>query len=756
MVTIDTAFRAGVQHYERGELIQADRVWQQIITVAVEYPDAWELRANIASRQGDPNAAIDFMSRAIKIRPSVARYHNALSTFFSATGKLSSAAASCRRAIELEPDFAEAYYHLANVFVAQQRLGDAVKCYQQALEIRPDFIEAQLNLGTAYRILNQLADATRCYERVIKLAPDLAGVHYNLGNISLLQDRLDQAAECYRRALQRQPDYADAHYRLAQVLSRKGLRREAIASYQRAVLLKPAEGACIELGSMLLESLRLDEARACLEHARQTFPQSALVVNALGNVHQLQGQTDAAVDCFQRALSLQPDLAVALNNLGNAYKDQGLLAEAIHCYRKASALAPASVWPHSNLLHTMLFHSECTADTIQTEHRRWNEAQAAPLASCIRPYQNDRATERRLRIGYVSPDFSAHPVGRFMLPLLEMHDRKSFEILCYASVRRPDQVTERSKECVDVWRDVVTENDEQLAALIRQDQVDILVDLTMHMAHHRLLTFARKPAPVQVTYLAYCGTTGLDAIDYRLTDPYLDPPGQEEPWHSEESVHLPSYWCYRPLIGMEALQPRRVSRGKQITFGCLNNFCKVTRPTREAWSQLLQRVPDSRLLLHARDGRHRRQFLKELEELGVSSSRIAFVGSVSSSRYFETYREIDIGLDPFPYGGGTTTCDALWMGIPVVTLVGQTPVGRGGLSILSNVGLSELAAYDVGQYVAIAAELAQDPRRLAGLQRTLRGRMESSALMDAAGFTHHLEAAYRTMWRNWCNPNGLA
>ena len=326
-----------------------------------------------------------------------------------------------------------------------------------------------------------------------------------------------------------------------------------------------------------------------------------------------------------------------------------------------------------------------------------------------------------------------------------------FEIFCYDTMSRPDAVTERCRSQVDVWRELAGRTDEEVARVIRGDRIDILVDLTMHLANSRLLVFARKPAPIQVTYLAYCGTTGLSTMDYRLSDPYLDPPGEEDGCYSEETIRLPeTYWCYQPAIVPPPPSPLPALQAGHLTFGCLNNFGKITAPCLEAWSRLLQAIPEARLLLHAQEGGHRDRVWDYLEERGVGRDRLTFVGRSTIEEYLRLYERIDVGLDPFPYGGGTTTCDALWMGVPVVSLAGQTAVGRGGLSILSNVGLPELVGHDVSEYASIASRLAQDRPRLCELRSTLRSRMQRSPLMDAPRFARGVEAAYRTIWQRFC------
>jgi predicted O-linked N-acetylglucosamine transferase (SPINDLY family) len=342
-----------------------------------------------------------------------------------------------------------------------------------------------------------------------------------------------------------------------------------------------------------------------------------------------------------------------------------------------------------------------------------------------------------------------------MVPLLENHDHSALEIFCYSDVRSPDVLTEALRASSDVWRETWSLDDPQLADLIREDRIDVLVDLTLHMALNRLLVFARKPAPVQVTYLGYVSTTGLETMDYRLTDPYLDAPGRGDEHYTERSIRLPeTYWCYRPGIQTPDASPLPALAAGHITFGCLNNFCKATEPTLEAWCRLLHAVPNSRLILHSSQGSHRERITSFLSERRLDPARVQLVAFLPGYKYFEQYQQIDIALDPFPYGGGTTTCDALWMGVPVVTFAGETGVSRGGLSLLSNLQLPELAAHTAEEYVRIAAELARDLNRLKTLRAELRQKMQQSPIMDAPRFARNVEAAYRQMWTNWCATPG--
>jgi len=717
MPTLSEALAIAHGHHQAGRIDLAEEIYRRILAADPEHADALHLLGALFCQRGELAAGVELIRRAIARQPA-AEYYNNLGIVLRAQGNLAEATASYRRAVELRPDFAEALNNLGNALASQGDPAEAVLCFQRALQLQPNHAHAHCNLGVALQQLGQLAEAVACYRRAIELQPTMFLAHNNLGLALLRQGAWAEAMASFQRAVQLKPDCAEAHLNLGASLQSQGRVAEAMASYRRALQAKP------------------DYVEA---------------YGNLGNAAQQVGQLDEAVACYRHALQLRPDSADLYNNLGNAWKDAGCHAEAIASYRQALALRPDAAEVHSNLLYTLYFCDDNDALAIHAAHREWAQRYAAPLARFCRPHDNDRSPERRLRMGYVSPDLREHPVGRFLLPLWEAHDRRQFEIYGYTSAMSPDAVTARLRAVADVWREVWTQSDEQLAEQIRQDGIDVLVDLSMHMGGNRMCCFARKPAPVQVTYLAYGGTTGLDTMDYRLTDPYLDPPGSAAGLYAEQSVWLPeTYWCYQaPASAPPVERLPALDRGA-VTFGALNNFAKVTAPTLAAWRRLLQRVPQSRLLLYAPAGRHRDRVCEQLGLSGSATERVEFVNRVSVADYLKIYHRIDVALDPFPYGGGTTTCDALWMGVPVVSLAGQTAVGRGGLSILSNVGLPELVAHDVDQYLRIATDLAQDLPRLTQLRATLRPRMQQSPLTDAPRFARNVEAAYRTMWRRWC------
>jgi predicted O-linked N-acetylglucosamine transferase (SPINDLY family) len=462
---------------------------------------------------------------------------------------------------------------------------------------------------------------------------------------------------------------------------------------------------------------------------------------------------DEAIAACRQAIALNPNLPEVHNNLGNSLRDKGQLDEAIAAYRQAIALNPNLAEAHSNLILTLQYHPAYDARAIAQELCRWNQQHAQPLRKFIHSHSNDRNPARRLRIGYLSTDFWSHASALFLHPLLKNHDPRQVERFCYAHVPHPDAMTSQFQRDSDAWRNIVGLSDEQVAQQIRQDRIDILVDLKLHTAGNRLLIFARKPAPVQVTWLGYPGSTGLTTIDYRLTDPHLDPLGIDESIYSEKTIRLPeTFWCYDPLDGRDVhVNTLPAQKTGVVTFGSLNNFCKINVGTLNLWAKVLRQVDHSRLLLLAHQGSHRQWTLDRLSGEGIDPARVEFIPFQPRRKYLKVYHRIDIGLDCFPCNGHTTSLDSFWMGVPVITLVGERAFSRAGCSQLSNLGLRELAGQTPDEFVTIVVELANDLPRLSALRSTLRNRMEQSPLMDAPNFARNIEAAYREMWRNWCN-----
>jgi len=654
---------------------------------------------------------------------------------------------------------AQQVYQLGNALAAQGKTDQAVVHYERALSLNPDHAEAHNNLGLALAAQGRIDQAVSHYERALSLKPDDAQTHYNLGNVHRAQGRIDQAVSHYERALSLNPGdavNAKAHNNLGLALAAQGKMDQAIAQYERALSLnRDYVKAYNNLGLAYMAQGKTDQAVIQYERALSLNPDDFLAHNNLGNAFRAQGRMDQAMTHYERALSLNPDYALAHNNLGSVLVLQGRIDQAVAHYERALSLWSDNIAPHHGLLLALNYVDSKDPVAVYNAHLDFARRREAPLSPLIRAHTNDCSTSRRLRIGYVSSDFREHSVSYFFEPVLAHHDRDCFEIFCYSNLFQEDNVTERLRSRADHWRHIIGLSDEQCAQQIRDDQIDILIDLNGHTGHNRLLVFARKPAPIQVTWLGYPNTTGLSAMDYRLTDGFADPVGMTEHFHSEQLIRLPEcFSCYRPPREAPEVSGLPAWEKGYVMFGSFNNLAKITREVMAVWAKILQAVPGSRLTLKnsGLGGNSAQQKVREtFTGLGVTPERLELLGSDPSQRaHLERYQHIDIGLDPFPYNGATTTCEALWMGVPVVTLAGRAHAGRVGVSQLSNLGLTEFIGHTTEEYAVISTRLASDLERLSQLRVELRSRLAASPLTQAQRFTNNLEDAYRAMWKDWC------
>jgi len=715
-------FALAVQHFNTGRLAEADVICRQIVAAQPNNADALNLLGLIAGQLGRGQESVDFLRRAMAANPREPAYAQNLGLYFLAQRQFDEAIAMGRRAVAINPNSAATHGTLGYILQQAKRTDEAVASLRQALKLRPEYPEALNNLGSALMDKGLLDEAREALRKALKINPDSIEARNNLGNLLQLLGRYDEAISTYRKALAIRPNFAEAHCALGLALEKVGQIDEALAEFRRAIAAKP-------------DMAQPYYSMAVIHEGRRELPQ--------------------ALDALRRAAQLKPDFAEAHSHLGNALMSSGELDEALACFRRSVEIMQ-DPFIAGNVPYLIHFMPGCDGPKIAEENRKWNDIYVRPLASMrFRTYSNDCSPDRPLRIGYVSPDIRNHPVGRFFLPLLAHHDRSVIEPYIYHDTIHFDAVTERARAAAAAWRDSTPLSDMKLAEQVREDRIDIFVDLTMRMASNRMLCFALKPAPVQVTYLAYCSTTGLEEMDYRLSDPYLDPPNRDERWYSEKTVRLPrTYWCYAPAEEAPLPGPLPALENHFITFGSFNAYSKVTPPTWQVWCEILRQVPRSKLLVHAPPGRHRGKAYDILRSYGLDPKRLTFLPSTGTIEYFQQYQQIDLALDPFPYTGGTTTCDALWMGVPVVSLAGDLAVTRGGLSILSNLGLQELVADSPAKYVQIAVSLANNTHILSELRATLRQRMASSPLMNPTQFARDVEAAYRLMWREWCaKPN---
>ena len=704
--------------------------------------------------QGRLVEALDCLNAATRLGLDYAEAHHNLGMVRMRQGDPASAALSFRRVLALQPDDPVASYHLGNALAVLGEYDQAVECYRRAVQLRPELDHAWINLGHSLRSLGQFDQAVSCYEQAARLRPEDPAPIAELAAVLMLRGELEAAVNRYERALRLWPDCVGLYSNMGLALMALGRLEEARLSFEQALYLQPdlAE-AHNNLGLALLNQGRVVDAGLSFERAITLRPELADAQNNLGLAYSAQGEPDRALACFEDAVRIDPDHFGALTNLANAFKDQGRVAEAIASYRQALAARPDDAPVHSNLILAMLYRPGADPAEILVEARRYAHQHAEPLSGAIVERRLSRSpAARRLRIGYISADFREHPVVYFLEPIIVAHDHDRFEIFCYADVAQPDAFTRRLQGHADCWRSLVGLSDSQATERIRQDDIKILVDLAGHTGGNRLRAFARKPAPLQVSYLGYLGTTGLSAIDYYITDAQADPPGLSETQYQESLIRLPECaFCYAPGPAPEVRPDPPARQSGLVTFGCLNNPAKVSDEVLAVWALALAAVPGSRLLLRNGAGRTAEKRIREsLTFYGLAPDRLRFAGPTATRfAYLELYDAVDIAFDPFPYNGVTTTCDALWMGVPVISLAGRMNASRQGARFLCTVGLDELLAETLEDYVRIATELAGDLVRLANLRSGLRDRMSRSPLMDAQRLARNLEAAYIGIWENW-------
>jgi predicted O-linked N-acetylglucosamine transferase (SPINDLY family) len=650
-----------------------------------------------------------------------------------------------RQFLEVNPDDAACLNNLGSLVARRGETDEAEHFYRRAIAAAPDQINPRFNLGNLYRRLKRLREAAAEYEEVLRLAPNTVPALVNLGLTVNESGNWARAVECFARAATIAPDVPDVLVYLGDALARCGRREEAILALREAVGRFPdAPRGHLHLGIQLAAGGATEEAITAIERALALDPEYPEAHNARGVALEVAGRTDDAQRAYRAALRARPDYAEALSNLGTSLSQQGESIGAADALRRALALAPNPV-TQSTLLANLVFSAALTAEQVRDEHVAWANAHAAPLAGGPAAPARAPGGSGRVRIGYVFGEFRSRAACAFLEALLAHHDRTRFHVTAYANTTRQDEAFVRMRRLADVWKQVARVSDEQLARLVRADEIDVLVDLNGHTAGNRLLAFARKPAAAQIALFGYPATTGLGAMDYRITDPVTDPPGRSEALYVEKLLRLPDLsWVYvPPPAAPPPAAPAPAGRERSFAFGCLNHPGKLSEPCVGAWAAILKAVPKSRLVLLAGQSVASAEALAaRFTTRGVSSDRLELVYRMDAADYLEAHRPLDLALDPFPYNGGVTTCDALWMGVPVLTPAGSDARGRQGTAILTALGLPEFIADGPDQLVSLAATWADQRQSLADIRGTLRDIMTQSPVTAAADYVKHLEGAY--------------
>ena len=749
----DTHYMLGTISQLHGKLEDAIHHFRKALKLDPELEFAYRDLCYVLFQHGQIDEAKAVINKGITNNPGIADYHFYLGNLYTHTKELDKAVACYRTALSIQPAYVEAHYNLGIVLQEQGNLSEAIASYRKAISLKPDYAEAHFNLGNTLHDLGRLNEAETSFRQTLEIKPDSAEAHSNLGLILQNQGRLTEAEASYRLALGIKPDYTEAHLSLGNVLKDMGRLDEAEASYRQALQIMPdyAE-AHSNLGLTLQELGRLDEAEASYRRALQIKTDFAEAHNNLGIALKDMGRLDEAEASCRRALQIKPDFAAAHSNLGNVLHEIGQSDDAVDSYRRALQIKPDYAEAHSNLIFALDLMADEDTSSLQKERKRWDAAHAAPLHQ-RHTHTNIPDPERRMRIGYVSADLREHSAPKVFGGMLTRYDRSQFDVFAYSNLKgRDDRFTDLFKQNVTAWRNIRSLSDDTVAKMIREDQIDILVDLSGHTGGNRLLVFARKPAPIQITAWGYATGTGMRAMDVFFADPVLVPP-EDKQYFSEKIRYLPSAvgaFFTEPFPDVNELP---ALSGGILTFGSLNRLVKVSDNAYRAWAKVLMAVPRSRLILKAgelNDASARERVAGHFTKAGVAADRIIMQGKTSWYEHMETYNQIDFALDPFPHGGGVTTLEGLMMGVPVINLRWPTMVGSVSASIMTTLGLTDWIAETQEKYVELAIQKAGDLQPLAALRLQLRGIFTSSVMGDPAAYARAVEQEYRQLWREWC------
>lgn len=759
-----TPIQVALEHHHAGRLQEAEQHYRILLQSQPNQPDANHNLGVLLIQDGRHEEGLPLLSTALESNPSEGQYWLSFAEALLASGQISEASMVIQTAIQSGLDTPATNDLLQQIIATQSRLAESAPSGQTAHAKVSAPVKSQPTRKSKSPIrpaeINQLVALFNAgnYVEMESLARLLIKRHPNYGFAwkalgTSLQGQHRDSTPALQKAALLLPNDIEVHNNLGIALEATGEFDAAIASCQRAVKINPKYAEAYNTLGNILNSLgQLDDATASYRQALAINPDYAVVHRNLGIALKNLGQLDGAMTHFHRALELEPDYAEAYSNLGSALKDIGRLDDAIACFRRALELKPDYPDAHSNLLFAMDLSPLADMAGLLRERQEWDAAHAAPLWQEPR-HSNSPDPDRRLRIGYISADFREHSAPRAFGGMLTRYDRAQFDIFAYSNFKgKADKFTDLFRQSVTGWRSIIGLSDDTVAEMIREDEIDILVDLSGHSAGNRLLVFARKPAPVQITAWGYATGTGMRAMDVFFTDQVMVP-AQEKQYFAEEIRYLPSVvgsFFTEPFPDVNELP---ALRDGVVTFGSFNRLAKVSAEAYRAWAEVLLAVPGSRLLLKTaelEDASIREQITGHFTKAGVRAERVIMQGRTSWYEHMQTFNQVDLALDPFPHGGGLTTLEGLMMGIPVLTLRWPTTAGRLSASIVTTMGLPDWIAATQEEYVELAIRKAANLQSLAALRQQLRGIFTSSVIGDQAAYAQAVELEYRQLWREWC------
>jgi protein O-GlcNAc transferase len=755
----DSHYMLGTIYQTQGRLEDTIYHFRQALELDPDLAFAYRDLCYLLFQNGKIDDAKEVITKGIAHNPGIPEYHFYLGNLYLHTKEFDKAVTSYRNALSIQPAYLEAHFNLGIVLQEQGNLNEAIASYQKAIALKPDFADAHYHLGVIFfNDQHLLPEAEASFRRALEINPDFADAHFKLGNLFTDLGRLDEAEASYRRVLERMPDFAECHSNLGNVLKDLGRLDEAEASYRRALQIKPDFSEVhSNLGNALKDMGRLDQAEASYRRALQFKPDNADAHINLGATLQGKGRLVEAEASYRRAIQINPDHADAYSNLGVTLRELDRLIEAEASYRRAIQITPDHIIAHSSLLFLYAYHALIDPDEYLVQARKWEHAclpRQDRQAARHRVFQRPPLVGRRLRVGYVSGDFRQHAVSYFIEQIFTHHDRSRVELFAYSNNVMQDAVTKRLQALAEHWILITGVGDAAIRDRIEADGIDVLIDLSGHTANNRLGIFARRAAPVQAHYLGFMASTGLTEMDYWIGDEILTHPEMDSHF-SEQVWRLPRVWVsYKTLADAPEPDWRPASDGS-VWVGSFNNLGKLTPQTLALWARVLHALPEGKLLLKTRelaDAGNRQRILDAMDRHGVSPDRIDLQRDTDWANYMACYNRLDIALDPVGgHGGGTSTCDALWMGVPVITLEGDRATSRFSASMLDAIGRPEWIAHSETEYLDKVVALARDKELRKALRSSQRDRMARSSLCDAKNLTMTLEEAYFEMFNRWPN-----
>ncbi len=777
--------------HQRGDINGATQLFEQALARDPAHPDALHFLGLIRHRADKSTSALKMVEESIRAAPKNPHFLTNMGAIYAESGDNENAMRCYRKALSILPSLAEAQNNLGNLYLTIGNPESALACFRKAATFKRGYIEPQRGIAQALNAMGKYNDARKHLEDAVSAHPNDPNLPLDLGLILFESGEKNRAMQVYETAVKANPlavnvlmtyanslrddeRLADAEHIYRQVLALEPMHIEALCFFadllRRRRLLNEAEpiltAVTIEapdnaIGHFCLGALRLDqnlfkEAITCFERVCELSPKWALAIHNLGAAHALAGDHSTAKRAYAKALALNPADVQPQLGIASSLALEGNIDDAIVAYQHAIKIDPGHYETYMGLFMAMQYSDQISSQVLFNAHQSFAKQFETPLISTWPIHTNSPDKDHRLRIGYVSGDLHHHAVAYFIEPILEKHDKRIFEVFCYANSMVNDTFTERIKKHAEHWTVCADITDDELFKKIQIDRIDILVDLSGHTAHNRLRVFARKPAPIQVTWIGYPGTTGMTAIDYRITDHMLDPVGVADTLHSEKLFRLAQMnAAFRPPMEKVPVSSLPAITSGSFTFASLNGAAKTSRRVISLWSRILQRIPNAKLIIGNADAPAYIERLKTtFAEFGVNEQRISFHPRVPMTQFLNLHNQIDLCLDTLPYNGATTTLLGLWMGVPAITVAGHTTSSRCGVSILSQLGLTDFIATTDDEYVELAVRIANDLPALASLRMNLRALLEVSA-GDANRATGLVESAYREMWGTWCDSQTI-